>query len=71
MFNDPGRFQSVIDAIAAAHADAFAINLEALATAAKNKLAGLAPGPDPYRDDLEELRKRLLQTLEPPQPAAK
>jgi hypothetical protein len=71
VFNDPGRFQAVVDGIAAAHADSLATNLEELAAAAKNKLAALSPGPDPYRDDLAELRERLLQTLKRPQPASK
>ena len=71
MFNDPGRFQAVVDGIAAAHADALATNLQELAAAAKNKLAALAPGPDPYRDDLAELRQRLRQASKQPPPASK
>jgi hypothetical protein len=71
MFNDPGRFQAVVDAIAAVHADSLAANLEELDAAIKKKLAALSPGPDPYRDDLTELRQRLLQTVKRPPPASK
>jgi hypothetical protein len=64
IFKDPGRFQSVVDGIAEAHADALATNLDEIAAAIKTKLTRLAPGRDPYRDDLTELQTRLQQTME-------
>jgi hypothetical protein len=64
VFNDPGRFQAVIDGVAEARCDSLANNLESLADAVKIKLPTLAPGPDPYRDDLADLQTRLQKTIQ-------
>jgi hypothetical protein len=64
IFTDPGRFQSVMEGIAEAHADSLATNLDAMAIAIKTRLTALPPGPDPYRDDLTELQTRLQRTIE-------
>jgi len=64
MFADPGRFQSVVDGVGAAHATALLTKLEQLLSAAEVKLSTISPGPDPYRDDLAELEPRIKKTVE-------
>jgi hypothetical protein len=71
VFKDPGRFQAVMDGIADSRADSLITNLNALADAIKTRFTRLAPGPDPYRDDLSELQTRLQQTVQRLRPVPK
>jgi hypothetical protein len=64
VFRDPGRFQAVMDGIAESHADSLATNLDELGDAIKIKFTRLAPGHDPYHEDLKELQTRLEQTVQ-------
>ncbi len=64
VLNDPGRFQAVIDGIAAARALALSTNLRELATQAAAKLSAIPAGPSAYREDLCELQARLKKTMD-------
>jgi hypothetical protein len=64
VFGDPGRFQAVVDGIAAAHAAGLSTNLMQIATQAAAKLDTLAGSPGPYRDDLQVLLTRTRQAIE-------
>jgi hypothetical protein len=66
VFDDPGRFQSVVDGIAAAHSAELATNLSAIAAHVKTKLGTLTNSPGAYRDDLQELDARLQKVLQNP-----
>lgn len=59
VFGDPGRYQAVMDGIAAAHAADLVTNLSALDAAVKTKLGTLTNSPGAYRDDLQELGARI------------
>ncbi len=63
VFDNPGRFQSVVDGIAAAHASVLSTNLVAIQAASRAKLADLGNAPGGYRDDLQELEARIGRTL--------
>jgi hypothetical protein len=63
VFDNPGRFQAVIDGIVAAQATEFSTNLAALETNVTMKLAVLTNSPGAYRDDLQELNMRIQKTL--------
>jgi hypothetical protein len=63
VFDSPGRFQSVLDGIAAARTAELATNLAMLATNIQTKLDTLTNNPGPYRDDLQDLDARVQKTL--------
>lgn len=64
VFADPGRFQAVVDGIAEARAKTLVSRLETLSRDVKTKISIQSPGPNPYRDDLEDLETRLRRTIE-------
>jgi hypothetical protein len=64
VFAGPGRFQAVVDGIAAAHAAGLSTNLAQIATQAAAKLDTLAGHPGPYRDDLQALLIRIRHVIE-------
>jgi hypothetical protein len=61
--NDPGRFQAVVDGIAAAHAGELATNLVAVQEKVRTRLAALANSPGGYRDDLRDLDTGIGRAL--------
>ena len=63
MFDNPGRFQAVVDGIAAAHASQLATNLASIQPKIEARLVDLANSPGGYRDDLRDLNRRIKQTL--------
>jgi hypothetical protein len=63
IFDNPGRFQAVVDGINAAHATELATNLAAIGTNVTAKLAILTNSPGDYRDDLQDLQTRIQKTL--------
>jgi hypothetical protein len=63
MFENPGRFQAVVDGIAAAHASQLTTNLLLIQPKIEAKLAGLANSPGGYRDDLQELNRIIKRTV--------
>ena len=63
IFADPGRFQAVMDGIAAAGATELASDLAGLTNALAAKLSALSDRPGLYRDDVSELQRRLDRTL--------
>ena len=63
IFDNPGRFQAVVDGLAAAHASDLATNLAAVQAQIRIRLAGLTNSPGAYRDDLQELEVRIERTL--------
>ncbi len=65
---DPGRFQAVMDGVAAAHAVALATNLVALEREVAAKLSILTNSPGPYRDALSNLHARIRHTVSQLQP---
>jgi hypothetical protein len=73
VFDNPGRFQAVVDGINAAHATELTTNLSAIGTNVSAKLDTLTNSPGPYRDDLQDLHTRIQKTLasfETPKPNA-
>jgi hypothetical protein len=60
---NPGRFQAVVDGIAAADAKALSTNLVALQIKVRARLADSTLLPGGYRDDLQELEVRIERTL--------
>lgn len=63
VLNNPGRFQAVMDGIAAAHASELGTNLIAIQAEVRAKLATIANSPGGYRDDLQELAAGIQRTL--------
>lgn len=63
VFADPGRFQAVTEAIAAAHAADLATNLIALDTDTTAKLGTLTNSPGAYRDDLQQLQTGIQKAI--------
>jgi hypothetical protein len=63
VFDNPGRFQAIIDGVAAAQAGELATNLAAVQSQVQTRLAGLTNSPGAYRDDLQELESRIERTL--------
>jgi hypothetical protein len=63
IFGDPGRFQAVVDGIAAGQAAGLATNLTAIQreVAAKLAIPGFPAGP--YRDDLQDLHGRIQRAI--------
>jgi hypothetical protein len=61
--NSPGRFQAVMDGIAAAHTSELQANLVVIQKEIQARLTGLAKMPGGYRDDLQELEAKVEQTL--------
>jgi hypothetical protein len=66
--DDPGRFQAVVDGLAAARAIALATNLVVLEQEVAAKLSSLTNSPGPYRDELHNLHVRIRQTVSQFQP---
>jgi hypothetical protein len=66
VFADPGRFQTVMDAIASQHADALSVTLGKLSTEVAAKLDTLKDYPGAYRDELRELGRRLNRATAQP-----
>jgi hypothetical protein len=66
VFKDPGRFQAVVDGIAAANAVELATNLEQIreAVAAKLQLLVTGAAPAAYLEDLSDLQDRITKTIE-------
>jgi hypothetical protein len=64
LFKDPGRFQAIVDGVAAAHAFGLSTNLTELSAQVGGKLNALPTKPDPYRDDLLDLQERITKALE-------
>ena len=60
---DPGRFQAVVDGLAAARAIALATNLVALEREVAAKLSSLTNSPGLYRDELSNLHVRIRRTV--------
>jgi hypothetical protein len=69
VLDDPGRFQAVMDGVAAARAVALATNLVSLEREVAAKLASLTNSPGPYRDELYDLHVRIRQTASQFQPS--
>ena len=65
---DPGRFQAVVDGLAAARAVVLATNLVALEREVAAKLSSLTNSPGLYRDELYNLHVRIRQTVSQFQP---
>lgn len=63
ILGNPGRFQAVLDGIAAGQAGQLATNLVAIQAQVRVKLADLKNSPGGYRDDLQELAVRIGRTL--------
>jgi hypothetical protein len=63
VFEDVGRYQSIVDGIAAAHATELATNLVQLDNSVTSKLGTLANIPGTYRDELVELQNRIRGAL--------
>jgi hypothetical protein len=57
--DNPGRYQAILEGIAASHNVELATNLELIARGCKARLDDLTNSPSAYRDDLQELSKRL------------
>jgi hypothetical protein len=64
IFNDPGRFQPVLDAIGEARATQLTTNLVEIAHEVAAKLEVLKASPGAYRDDLLELQVRVKKTID-------
>ena len=71
VFKDPGRYQAVIDGIAAARAVVLSTNVAQLGNVVAAKLDALSAYPSPYRDDLSELQVRIGKATEQLQSAAR
>jgi hypothetical protein len=69
VLEDPGRFQAVVDGLAAARAVVLATNLVALEHEVAAKLSSLTNSPGPYRDELYNLHVRIRQTVSQLQPS--
>ena len=63
VFDDPGRFQAVVDGIAEARVTRLTTNLVEVASAVTKKLDALNVAPGPYRDELLELQARLKKAM--------
>ena len=63
VFDNPGRFQAVIDGIAAARTTELITNLAAIEAQVKARLVTLTNTPGAYRDDLQDLENRLRKTI--------
>lgn len=63
VFGDPGRYQAVMDGIAAARTADLATNLTTLEAAVNTNLGTLTNTPGAYRDDLQELGTRIQKTV--------
>jgi hypothetical protein len=63
IIHDPSRFQAVIDGISASHSPELTTNLAALDSAVGAKLTTLSNSPGDYRNDLQDLHSRIVNTL--------
>jgi hypothetical protein len=63
VLDNPGRYQAIVDGIAAAQASGLATNLMAIQVCVRAKQADLAGSPGGYRDDLKELDVHIAQAL--------
>jgi hypothetical protein len=70
VLGNPGRFQAVMDGIAAAQAKELAPDLTELETKVKARLADPTLLENGYKDDLRELDRRITQTLATVSPPA-
>jgi hypothetical protein len=68
VLDDPGRFQAVVDGVAAARAVVLATNLVVLDHEVAAKLSSLTNSPGLYRDELSSLQVRIRQTVSQFQP---
>jgi hypothetical protein len=64
LFKDPGRFQAVVDGVAAAHAAGLTPNLNETSEQVTGKLKALPTNPSPYREDLLELQEHIKRAIE-------
>jgi hypothetical protein len=64
VLDNPGRFQAVVDGIAAARAIGLRTNLVALQTVVSGRLMALSNSPGAYREDLKQLETRIKRTVE-------
>jgi hypothetical protein len=60
--DNPGRFQAVVEGIAAAHVGELKSHLQVIDTAVQTRLEGLTNAPGAYRDNLLTLAKTLQHT---------
>lgn len=63
IFNNPDRYQSVMDGIAATGASELATNLAAIQVQVQTRITALAKSPGGYRDDLQDLVTHIGQAL--------
>lgn len=68
VLHDPGRFQAVVDGLAAARAVVLATNLVFLEHEVAARLSSLTNSPGLYRDELHNLHVRIRQTVSQFQP---
>jgi hypothetical protein len=68
VLDDPGRFEAVVDGVAAARAVVLATNLVVLDHEVAAKLSSLTNSPGLYRDELSSLQVRIRQTVSQFQP---
>jgi hypothetical protein len=65
IFDNPGRFQDVVDAIVEARVVPLYNDLGKIAPAVDSKLKSLPASADPYRKELSELKARISDALDP------
>jgi hypothetical protein len=63
VLDNPGRFQAVVEGLAAARAGVLATNLVALELEVAAKLSSLTNSPGLYRDELYNLHIRIRQAV--------
>jgi hypothetical protein len=63
VLSHPGRFQAVVEGIAADRASQLSTNLAAIQIKVREELARLTNSPGAYRDELQELDAGITQTL--------
>jgi hypothetical protein len=63
VFDDPGRFQAVVEGVGAAGASALSTNLVGLAGKIAAKLEAHPASLDPYYNDLQGLRNQIERTI--------
>ena len=64
LFKDPGRFQAVVDGVAASRAVGLTRNLNETCEQVTGKLKALPTNPNPYREDLLELQERIKRAIQ-------
>jgi hypothetical protein len=63
VLSDPGRFQAIVEGIAAVRATSLATNLVQLEPGIVAKLTVLTNSPGAYRDEVEDLRVRIQRAV--------